>query len=374
MQDVTRHSTTSLRRSLAVVALSATLAAITLPLASGAQSDGTDADLSTVSTDCMIYRADTLPVEVVATPDLPVDGVPVGTPAPATPAASPIASPIVDAPVASPISGASESTPIASPVTDEAATPIVDTPPADPNAQVADDLGNIASTLLNCFNNRDFSTYAQLTSDTARGNMFGSDEPLTANVFIGLASTLPADERELMGVEQVTRIDDTTVSAVVTYRVASQLRSETWTFVHQRVDGLPTWVLDTIGAADVTTPEGAATIAIEIGDGTYTLAPATVSGPDVVLDVTNTDSTAVHETLVLQLAEGVTTDDLLQTTGGVLPEGVALIGQASFAPGGTGQVVLVGLEPGTYTIVDLLADENGLPNLSGGMEATFTVS
>ncbi len=367
MQDVTRHAPTSIRRCLAVVTLSATLAATSLPVAGGAQSDGTGADISSVSTDCVIYRADTLPVAAAATPSLPVDGVPVDQ-AGATPvAATPIASPVASS-VASPIAS-----PVASPVAPDAATPVVEPTPADPNAQVTDDLGNVTSTLLNCFNDRDYSTFAQLSTDTARGNMFGSDEPMTADVFVGLASTLPEDERELVSVEQVTRIDDTTVSAVVTYTVASQLRSETWTFIHQRVDGLPTWMLDTIVPAETIAPEGAATIDIEIASGSYSLNPATVSGPDVVLNVTNTDSGAVHETLVLQLADGVTTDALLQTTGGALPEGVTLIGQASFAPGGAGQVVLVDLEPGTYTIVDLLINADGLPNLSGGMEATFTV-
>ena len=369
MQDVARRSTTSLRRRLAVLTLSTTLAATTLPLAGIAQSDGTDADLSTVSTDCVIYRADTLPVEVSATPEVAVDGVPVGTPVAATPVASPVASPVMESSAATPAA-----TPIAGRETGMSATPVAEATPADPNAQVADDLGNIASTLLNCFNDRDFSTFAQLTSDNARGDMFGSNEPMTSDVFIGLASTLPEDERELISVQNVTRVDDATVTANVTYRVASQLRSEAWTFVHERVDGLPTWVLDAIDFAEVTVPDGAATITIEIADESYSLEPATVSGPDVVLNVTNTDSAAIHETLILQLADGVTTDALLQSTGGVLPEGATLIGQASFAPGGEGQVVLVDLEPGTYTIVDLLPNESGMPNLSGGLEATFTVS
>jgi hypothetical protein len=227
---------------------------------------------------------------------------------------------------------------------------------------------------LTCFNDRDFSTFAQLTSDSARGTMFGTTDPLPADVFIGLANTLPEDQRSLVAVEDVTRIDDTTVSAQVSYTVASQLRTETWTFTHQRVDGLPTWVLNTIESATAAAPKSAVTIEISIADGAYTLDPATVAGPDVVLNVRNTDPTAIHETLILSLEDGVTTDALLQSTGGTLPEGVTLVGQASFAPGGEGQVVLLGLEPGTYTIVDLLPNAEGLPYLSTGMEATFTVS
>jgi hypothetical protein len=36
-------------------------------------------------------------------------------------------------------------------------------------------------------------------------------------------------------------------------------------------------------------------------------------------------------------------------------------------------LLLSGLQPGEYTIVDLLPNAEGLPNLMGGMEITFTV-
>jgi hypothetical protein len=352
---------------LANLALAVSLTAAALPGLVHAQSDGTDADLSAVSTDCVILRAEAMPIVASATPAIPVDGEPIGTPASgATPVATPI-EPLAS-PVASPVAD------VATPVSDVEATPGADMTMVDPNVQVANDLVTISSTLLNCFNDRDFSTFAQLTSDSARGAMFGTTDGLSADVFVGLANTLPEDERTLVAVEDVTRIDDTTVSAIVSYTVAAQLRTELWTFINQRVDGLPTWVLNTIAPATTSAPEGAATIEISIADGTYTLEPATVAGPDVVLDVRNTDPNAIHETLILRLAEGVTTDALLQSTGGTLPEGVTLVGQASFAPGGEGQLVLLGLAPGTYTIVDLLPNADGLPHLSTGMEATFTVS
>ncbi len=45
-------------------------------------------------------------------------------------------------------------------------------------------------------------------------------------------------------------------------------------------------------------------------------------------------------------------------------------------PGGTlekGELVLVDLEPGQYTIVCLFPDSEGIPHLAQGMAATFTV-
>jgi uncharacterized cupredoxin-like copper-binding protein len=158
----------------------------------------------------------------------------------------------------------------------------------------------------------------------------------------------------------------------VIYVTASQLRTSRWMLMHERVQGLPTWVLQSGVALPVQAPEGASVIDVTFGDSSYEVNPATATSGDVVLNLSNPTG-SVHEALVLRLDEGLTTDAVLQSTGGTLPDGVELIGQATIAPGGDGQLVLTGLEPGTYTIVDLLPGENGLPHLSAGMEATFTV-
>jgi hypothetical protein len=52
---------------------------------------------------------------------------------------------------------------------------------------------------------------------------------------------------------------------------------------------------------------------------------------------------------------------------------VSYIGQATVPAGSNGTLLLSGLQPGTYTIVDLLPNAEGLPNLGDGMETTFTV-
>ena len=77
--------------------------------------------------------------------------------------------------------------------------------------------------------------------------------------------------------------------------------------------------------------------------------------------------------LVLRLAPGYTTVDLLRASGPDLPEEATYIGTATVTAGDEGDLVLVDLEPGEYTLVCLFPDPEGIPHLAQGMEATFTV-
>ncbi len=249
---------------------------------------------------------------------------------------------------------------------------MADEEPTDPNAPVMDDLTGVVTALVSCLNERDFETYASLTSDLWRGAMFGIDEPLEASLFVDLAQVQEATTTRLLDVSNLQVVDETTVTVDVTYVTASQLMASRWTLTHQRVQGLPTWVLQSGEPLPVQAPEGASVIDVTFGDASYTLNPSSATSGEVVLNLAN-PTDGVHEALVLRLDEGVTTGTVLRSTGGTLPDGVELIGQATIAPGGEGQLVLTGLEPGTYTIVDLLPGESGLPHLSAGMEATFTV-
>jgi len=78
--------------------------------------------------------------------------------------------------------------------------------------------------------------------------------------------------------------------------------------------------------------------------------------------------------LVLHLADGMTIDSLLKHSGPDLPDGVTYMGQVTIPARSSGNLVLVGLKPGTYSIVDLLPAENGVPHLAVGMQATLTIT
>jgi uncharacterized cupredoxin-like copper-binding protein len=342
-----------------------------------AQDDGTGADIPTGPLACVIVRADTLPVTTDEAANGATPVVDTATPMVSEPA-TPVASPVVDEATPVVVAASPAASPLvdtATPVIDGAtpmASPVAETAPAGPDAQVMEDVTGVVTALVSCLNERDFETYAALTSDLWRGAMFGIDEPLEADLFVDLAEVQEATETRLLDVSNLQVVDESTVTVDVTYVNASQLRTSRWTLSHERVQGLPTWVLQSGEGLPVQAPEGASVIDVAFGDASYTVDPATASSTDVVLNLSNPTGT-VHEALVLRLDEGMTTDAVLQSTGGVLPEGVALIGQATVAPGGHGQLVLVDLQPGTFTIVDLLPGENGLPHLSAGMEATFTV-
>lgn len=344
-----------------------------------AQSDGTGAD-APGSGECAIIRADTLPAvdtAPVATPIAPDAATPGASDA-ATPIASPEATSLTDlaTPIASPDSDSATpisdiATPIASPVS-EGATPTSDDAVLTPNQQVEADLNVTVASLISCLNDRSFDVYAAMTSDDWHGAIFGLGEPLTAEEFEDFAPVLPDVDTSLVEVNNLQVLDETTVSVDVQYTTASQLHGGTWTFTHGRVEGLPTWILQSETPLEVTAPAGAATLTLTMADDGYTLSPSSATGTDLVLAVSNpTDN--LHEALVLKLGEGAETSTLLQTTSGSLPDGFTFVGQASVSPGGSGNLVLVGLEPGTYTIVDLLPDENGLPHLGSGMEITFTI-
>ena len=270
-------------------------------------------------------------------------------------------------------SSVATATPVASPVVMTGATPVA----AQESVPVTNDpllaeLKATTNTLLACLNERNFETYASLTSDAFRGTLFGSNQPLEADLFVELASALPDVDQKLLDVTGLSVENDTTVSVNVTYTNAHQLHNGIWTFTRGTANGVNAWILDSQELLPIQTPAGTAVIDISFGEQGFLVNPESVKGPDVVLYLLN-PTTEDHEALVLKLDDGVTTTSILQNTGASLPDGVTLIGQATVLPGNQGTMYLTNLAPGTYTIVDLLPDADGNPHLSSGMETTFTV-
>ncbi len=259
---------------------------------------------------------------------------------------------------------ATMASPAASPVAGESAEASTDPLTAE--------LLAAANVIAGCLNERNVETYTRITSDEYRGELFGLDEPLRAEAYAELATTLPNIDHRIVELSDVIVVDDTTATATVTHVAAFQQRTDTWTFTQQEVDGLQAWVLDQEEPLAPVVPEGAEEIAIEMADNQYSLSADEITVPDVVFSLTNEDDID-HEALVLKFGEGTTTDDLLANPGPTLPSGVAYVGQATIPAGAEGMMVLADLQLGTYTIVCLLPDEDGLPHLTAGMSADFTV-
>jgi hypothetical protein len=263
---------------------------------------------------------------------------------------------------------------LATPVSTRVATPVQGAP--DPAALLSAELTAVAESLAACLSAGDAETVTQLAAERYLGQLFGSSVPFSRDEYVAIASQLTPISTRIISVEDVTPSGDDLATAVVTQVVGNQLLRAEWTFEpapgDERRARESMWRLAGERHMPVSPPPGAAPIDVEIGDRSFSLDERTVSDPDVVLSGTNV-SDEDHEMLVLRLASGYTTDDLLRASGPDLPREVTFIGAATVTAGDEGNLVLVDLDPGEYTLVCLFPDPEGIPHLAQGMEATFTV-
>ena len=288
---------------------------------------------------------------------------PVATAAPATPVGAAIIQ----------VEG-QDATPAGTVVTPPLATPVPPTP--DPVETVTRELTAVAEALAACLSAGNDETVVALAGGRYLGQMYGGSVPLTAEEYIALASQLTPTPTRIVALEEVTQEGDDRATAVVTHVVGNQLMRAEWTFAQvdpgDRAEGESRWRLEGERQLPVPTPPDASPLGVEIGDRSFDLSADQVAGPDVVLRGINV-SDEDHEMLVLRLAPGYTTADLLRATGPDLPREVAFVGERPVPAGAQAELVLVDLDPGDYTLVCLFTDSQGVPHLAQGMEADFTV-
>ena len=270
-----------------------------------------------------------------------------------SPMASPIASPIASM----------AATPVASPV----ASPIVENP-VDP---LEADLSVAASSILDCMSENDVDALTKLTGGNFRGTWLGFGGALSDADFAALLPMLPHLPYNLIAVTNAS-VEGETATATVTYTVGRQVLTGTWTFDLTDIDGTPTWVVQNEVLQVGTAPAGAVSVDLTITDGVFTFSAPSVQGSTIVINVSNTGSMP-HEALILRVPADVTAADIAAAPTGI-PEGVTFIAQATVPAGSKGTMILTDLRPGTYTVVDLLPDANGMPNVSSGMITTFEVT
>ncbi len=191
-----------------------------------------------------------------------------------------------------------------------------------------------------------------------------------------IAAELTPIPTRIVTLADVAQPDGESATAIVTQVVGNQLMRAEWTFARaprgERRSGQSDWKLASERQLPVEAPRNAASIEVEIGELSFTLNPVTVTGPDVVLRGNNV-AAVDHEMLVLTFGNGATTDDLLRASGPDLPENVTFVGEIPVRAGHETDLVLTDLDPGVYTIVCLFPNADGVPFLSEGMEASFTV-
>lgn len=272
---------------------------------------------------------------------------------------------------ATPVTDGIDATPIGPPAS-PVATPVAESALAFDAELLQEDLTATVTSLMSCLDEGNATQIVNRTSATFRGQLIGSPTALSGGVFTSLYDTLPQVDYSAIEITNVQLVDESIATAEVVWQLANQVRVDTWTFSLGRVQGLSMWTIERAEPGSVTPSIEAQSVDVTISGNRYELSEDTVDGDSVLFNATNEDPTD-HELLVLQLDDDVSTGTLLTTPGPQLPSGVTLIGQATIGADSEGYLLLSGLERGTYTIVCLLPDENGLPHLADGMEASFEV-
>jgi hypothetical protein len=293
---------------------------------------------------------------------------------PATPVAP---SPAADvAGCAPPLSIAAPNLPAASAgsATPAAAAPV--------DQQTEDNIRALVGSLAACLTNGDAASVAELVTDRYLGDAYAGGERMTKEDYLALAPSAPVVPVQVVSVDQLSFAGDDTVTAQVITVQGNQLRTEEWTFLFQRyrqpsatpqAGGEGRWLVHQVAVLASAAPQGATQMKAVQSDYAVKLTPATVEGSDVVVTAQNTGK-ETHEFLVLKLDAGASVDQLIRPTSDQFPATMHVIGQETVPSGETRTLVLVDLEPGTYTVVCLLPDADGVPHLALGETATFTVS
>lgn len=257
-------------------------------------------------------------------------------------------------------------TPMASPVSSPVASPM----PEQAVDLLTADLTTATDSILNCMSENNTEALIRITGPDFRGTWLGFGTTMNDADFAALLPMLPKLSYELVSIENAA-VEGDIATATVNYTVGRQLLSSQWTYALTEANGKPSWQVQTEIVQAGVAPEGAANVDLAIADGSFTFSASPVQGTDIVINVTNTGSQP-HEVLVMRVPEGVGASQIAAAPTGI-PVGATFIAQATVPAGEEGTVILTNLLPGTYTVVDLLPDASGIPNVSSGMITTFEV-
>ncbi|HQY30740.1 MAG TPA: cupredoxin domain-containing protein [Thermomicrobiales bacterium] len=223
-----------------------------------------------------------------------------------------------------------------------------------------------------CQTDGDWQTYASLVTENYLGEVYGGGGLLERADFLALTNGLPIVMVRYRGLDDVKTIREGEVRANVRTIVGNQLVFEQVTFREEK-KGNGVWQIDSTTPLTPKPPSDHDKIEVTITGNHYVPDKLTASPGNVAVHIINQDKTA-HEFLLLELATGATVGTILISPGGALPDGISLMAQLTVPAQTDGMLVLVNMKPGTYAIVDLLPNEQGLPWLASGMQATLTIT
>jgi uncharacterized cupredoxin-like copper-binding protein len=250
---------------------------------------------------------------------------------------------------------------VASPV--EEATPEVVGTPAD--EATAAEATAAAQNIVNCIVSGDFESALALMTPEFLLSQFGTGNPYDVLAEGGLEGIA----FENFTADNVMTYDDGSVSVDVTYmQTEYQFVAERWFFVQD--EGF--WKINALVPLPPQ-PEGdTAVLGVVMTEYAFTPNAESVEAQEVVMFHAVNDGAEPHEMIVAQLPEGVTVEQLLADES--LFEQVEFYGFGFFEPGQQGDIALIGLEPGVYTLLCFVTAPDGQPHAAHGMYVDIEVT
>ncbi|HET8522905.1 MAG TPA: hypothetical protein VFL82_06715, partial [Thermomicrobiales bacterium] len=228
--------------------------------------------------------------------------------------------------------------------------------------------------IVNCINSGNLEGAVALMTPNFLLQIFGTGNPydVLANNMLQGASFGDVQ------IENVQTYADGSVSAEVSYMQSQyQITKERWTLVQQ--DSY--WKAEHLDVLNPS-PEGDTTVVgVTMGGekGEYTFEPNVTEIPetDVVMLHGVNAGQMVHEIVVVRLPEGTTADDVINADEakiGQLMQQSEFIAQRTYLPGEQGDIAMINLPPGTYTLLCALPAPDGQPHFKHGMVTQITVT
>lgn len=282
--------------------------------------------------------------------------------APTLPPGTPTPQEVPGSPVASP---AAVETQAAGEATAEATAQAVEVPQATPaDESTTATVTAAAQNIANCANSGNYEGLAALFTTNFLQEQFGSTNPYDA------VQNLQGFMIKNPSFANVASYADGSVSVDTSYLESEyQFVTERWFLVQE--GGY--WKINSL-VPQSPAPEGDTTVlGYDLTEYAFTAegAGSTPEFPVLMIHGNNMGKEA-HEILVLKLPEGMTVDQLLADES--LFNKVEFIGQISLEPGQLGDMALINLPAGKYTLVCFFTAPDGKSHASKGMVGEFEVT
>jgi hypothetical protein len=251
-----------------------------------------------------------------------------------------------------------------------AASPAVEATPAELAGTPADEATAAeviaaAQNIVNCLESGNLEAAVALMTPEFILSFFGYTNPYDLLAGGDLEGTTFGN----FTAENVLTYDDGSVSVDVTYMQSEyQFVAERWFLVQD--EGY--WKIDRLVTMQPQ-PEGdTAVLGVAMTEYAFTPNAPSVTGQPVVIFHGINQGAEPHEMAVLRLPEGVTVEQLLEDES--LFDQVEFIGFNFYEPGQEGDIALVGLDPGVYTLVCFVTAPDGQPHAAKGMYVDIEVT